>query len=280
MNTKNPLPLILLLSTAIVLFGGIAVAEPIHPDQLEDFTADETDLKIERNKVEGDEIPFDEASIFFELNNTDGDLGIHALIDGEPWKGIKIESPDGRQKLKVVTRGSMRRHGMTELFFESAEPSFDELPPEVFFRRFPQGIWEVEGVTTEGEELESEVFLSHVIPAAPAGLMANGVELPEGCEDEEIPVVSAPVIISWEPVEDHHPKLGIPGDVEVDSYELVVENLELETTITVELTDEATEFMLPEDFTSMGSEFKLEILINADSGNRSASETCFNIDAP
>lgn len=33
--------------------------------------------------AEGDdeEIPFDEAEIFFELNNTDGDLGIHALID-------------------------------------------------------------------------------------------------------------------------------------------------------------------------------------------------------
>ena len=34
--------------------------------------------------ADGDEIPFDEASLFFELNNTDGDLGIHALIDGEP----------------------------------------------------------------------------------------------------------------------------------------------------------------------------------------------------
>jgi hypothetical protein len=27
---------------------------------------------------------FDEAEIFFELNNTDGDLGIHALIDACP----------------------------------------------------------------------------------------------------------------------------------------------------------------------------------------------------
>ncbi|UCD82196.1 MAG: hypothetical protein JSW26_12455, partial [Desulfobacterales bacterium] len=32
-----------------------------------------------------DEISFDEAKLFFELNNTDGDLGIHALIDGEAW---------------------------------------------------------------------------------------------------------------------------------------------------------------------------------------------------
>ena len=33
-----------------------------------------------------EEIPFDEAKIFFELNNTDGDLGIHALVDGDAWK--------------------------------------------------------------------------------------------------------------------------------------------------------------------------------------------------
>jgi hypothetical protein len=32
-----------------------------------------------------DEIPFDVAELFFELNDTDGDLGIHALIDGEAW---------------------------------------------------------------------------------------------------------------------------------------------------------------------------------------------------
>ena len=34
-----------------------------------------------------DEVPFEVAQVFFELNNTDGDLGIHALIDG-----MKLES--------------------------------------------------------------------------------------------------------------------------------------------------------------------------------------------
>ena len=29
-----------------------------------------------------EEIPFDEAELFFELNDTDGDLGIHGKIDG------------------------------------------------------------------------------------------------------------------------------------------------------------------------------------------------------
>ena len=39
------------------------------------------------------ELPFGEANLFFELNDTDGDLGIHALIDGEPWRRLEIEDP-------------------------------------------------------------------------------------------------------------------------------------------------------------------------------------------
>ena len=38
----------------------------------------------------GEEIPFAEANLFFELNDTDGDLGIHALIDGEPWQRLEL----------------------------------------------------------------------------------------------------------------------------------------------------------------------------------------------
>jgi len=45
-----------------------------------------------------DEIPFDEAQLFFELNNTDGDLGIHALIDGEAWKRLTIEDTKERAR--------------------------------------------------------------------------------------------------------------------------------------------------------------------------------------
>ena len=58
--------------------------------------------------ADDDEIPFDEASIFFELNNTDGDLGIHALIDGDAWKKLEIEDPRGRRLLKIKERSHMR----------------------------------------------------------------------------------------------------------------------------------------------------------------------------
>ena len=113
-----------------------------------------------------EETPFDEAFIFFELNNTDGDLGIHAKIDGDAWKKLKIESDEGGRKLlDIKVKSKLRQQGLTELFFESAEPTFDELPPETFFERFPEGEYDVEGVTIDGEKLESDTEITHLIHA-------------------------------------------------------------------------------------------------------------------
>jgi len=142
----------------------------------------------------GEELEFDEAIIYFELNDTDGDLGIHALIDGEPWKRLEIEDPRGRNMLNIFVQGRLRRQGLTELFFESAEPTFDELKPERFFRRFPEGDYEIEGITLEGDELESEVELTHLIPAPPDNIRVNGFLVPEDCEEGPVPLVSVPVM--------------------------------------------------------------------------------------
>jgi hypothetical protein len=156
----------------------------------------------------GEEIPFDEANIFFELNDTDGDLGIHALIDGEPWKRLEIEGPRERELLDIRVKGRLRRQGLTEIFFESAEPSFDELRPKRFFRRFPEGNYEIEGVTLEGDELESTAILTHLLPAPPENIMVSGIPAAEDCDEDPLPLVSGPVIISWDPVTDSHPEIG------------------------------------------------------------------------
>ena len=42
---------------------------------------------------------FSQAEIFLELNDTDGDLGLHASIDGDPWLDLEIEGPDERPLL-------------------------------------------------------------------------------------------------------------------------------------------------------------------------------------
>jgi hypothetical protein len=265
-----------------------------------------------------DEEPFEEARLFFELNDTDGDLGIHGKIDGDEWKYLEIEDPRDRKMMHVWVRGRLRRQGLTELFFESAEPTFDELDPEKFFRRFPEGEYDIEGYTLDGEERESEVYLSHIIPAAPDGVKINGTDAPEDC-DAELPVVdpSGGVTISWDQVDESHAAkwagdpekiaLGEDGDVVVRYYEVVVEVDETDfkaTAIIPPGDSDTVSWTLPEDFfvLSEEGEYKFEILVRTNilndegeivtvevetddgpvdvpvPGNKSAVESCFEVD--
>ncbi|MGH8523439.1 MAG: hypothetical protein ACREXY_04265, partial [Gammaproteobacteria bacterium] len=88
-------------------------------------------------------VKFPEAELFFELNDTDGDLGIHSSIDGPGWTKLTIKDPKKHTILRITPEGRLARQGLTQLFIESAEPSFDELAPEKFFRRFPEGAYVV-----------------------------------------------------------------------------------------------------------------------------------------
>ncbi len=237
---------------------------------------------------DGDEIPFDEAEIFFELNNTDGDLGIHALIDGEAWKKLEIEDPRERRMLNIRVNGRLRRQGLTEIFFESAEPTFDELPPRKFFRRFPAGVYEVEGITLDGQELESEVELTHLMPAPPEPTI-NGTPAAEDC-DAVLPVVGSgdPVTISWAAVTMSHPDLGSPRsstDIVIHNYEVVVEvevdlnGDEFTSVLHVVLPPGETSVTIPPEFIAQGEEFKYEILAREESFNQTAVESCFCVGA-
>ena len=242
------------------------------------------------DRDDDDEIPFAVAQVFFELNNTDGDLGIHALIDGEPWKRLQIEDVNERRILNVGVRGRLRRQGLTEIFFESAEPPFDELAPEKFFARFPQGTYEVEGRTLDGDELESETEITHAMPAPPEPTV-NGIPMAEQCDDEEpgydAPDVSGPVVISWPAVAATHPDLGYPRsspDISIFNYQVVVET-ELEgpggeeftTVFSVVLPPDVTQMTVPAEFLAQAGEFKYEVLAREESWNQTAVESCFNL---
>lgn len=227
-----------------------------------------------------DEIPFDEAFIFFELNDTDGDLGIHAKVDGGPWKRLSMErDADDRTLLNIRVRSSLRRQGLTELFFESAEPTFDELDPEEFFRRFPEGEYEVEGVSTEGEELESETEITHLIPA-PVQPSINGMPAAPDC-DSELPVVSddAPVVITWPEVALSHPELGRTNEpIEVVNYEAVAEIDDTPYKVSALLPPSARSFQIPAEILALGDEIKFEILVRESSYNQTGVESCFELE--
>lgn len=214
-----------------------------------------------------------EAELFFELNDTDGDLGIHASIDGGPWTDLEIEGPGERTLLQIVSRGELRTQGLTQLMFESAEPSFDDLAPEEFFRRFPEGRYEIEGRLHDGRAVAGVASLSHILAAPPENITVSGLPAAEDCDAPFLPVVFAPVTIDWDPVTESHPDLGRSGPVKVSRYQLFVEREGF--TLGLDLPPGVTEFALPTGVTNPGGEFKFEIIVRTGSGNNTAVESCF-----
>jgi len=223
---------------------------------------------------------FSEAELFFELNDTDGDLGIHASIDGGPYVVLEIEDPYGRTILTLTAQGRLARQGLTQLFLESAEPSFDKLAPEEFFRRFPEGAYRIEAMTSEGKEFRSTVKLSHVLAAPPSDILVSGVPAAENCDAVALPSVpfGDPVIIAWAPVEKSHPTIGTPGEVDVVivRYQFFVEQGDVK--LGVDLPPTVTAFEVPSAILALGGTFKFEIIARTATGNNTAVENCFVVE--
>lgn len=225
------------------------------------------------------EIPFSEARIFFELNDTDSDLGIHSSIDGDPWKFLAIEDPNERRILSVTPNGRLRLQGMTQLFFESAEPGFDELDPADFFARFPEGKYEIGGITLEGDEMESTAVVSHLLPGRPKNLRVNGIPAAENCDEPNLPEVSSPVVITWDKVTKAHPTLGRRGQIKIERYQVFAEQRTPNPLkYSLDLPPTMTQYTVAPELIAVGDdEYKFEIQVRELNGNQTAVESCFRM---
>lgn len=219
--------------------------------------------------------PFDVAELFFELNDTDGDLGIHAEIDGEPWTSLEIEGPGDLKLLSIISKSRLRAQGLTQIAFESAEPPFDELDPADFFRRFPEGRYEIEAIRQGGGTFESTVNLSHVLAAPPSHITVGGLPAAEDCDAEPLPEVDAPVLVNWDPVTRSHPEIGRAGRVRISRYQFFVEFQSGK--LSVDLPPTKTEYLVPFSAADRGQVVKFEIIARTTTGNNTAIESCFRL---
>ena len=94
--------------------------------------------------------------------------------------------------------------------------------------------------------------------------------------------MSGPVVISWDPVTESHPELGeFSDELEVVKYEVIVEREEPELLeLKVDLPPDVTSFEIPDDFLAFdsGDGFKFEVLVREESGNQTATESCFELE--
>jgi hypothetical protein len=213
-------------------------------------------LSVAQNAVSYDDLQF-----FIEVNSTDGDAGVQLKLDGEQWKELRMVGPDGSKLLNVGTSQSLETQGLTEFFFESAEPSFKEVPLEEFLNRFPEGQYEFSGTTVEGDHLFGTAELTHVIPEGPT------IISPE--EGEALDPEKA--VIEWEPV-------TTPEGVEIVSYQVIVQAEDTVRNFDIILPSNATSVTIPEEFFDPDiRRYPFEILAKESGGNQTITESEFEI---
>ena len=217
-----------------------------------------------------DEIALSDARIKIEFNSTAEDVGIQVFLDREAWKKVKIFSPDGKI-FQVNGNGSLKGLGLTELFFESQEPSLDELPLEEFLVLFPEGEYEFQGLTVEGDSLVGTATLTHDIPCGPI--------IVSPAEGDTVDPNNTK--IEWESVENKvNLGTGQCGSEasEIAGYQVIVERDEPLRTFSVDLPALATDVKVPPEFLESGTEYKFEVLAIEVSGNQTISESFFCTD--
>jgi hypothetical protein len=201
-----------------------------------------------------------DATMIIEVNSTDGDAGLQVFLDGEPWSEMAVFAPNGRKILDVDATGRLNRFGLTELFSESHEPEFTELPLRRFKKRFPAGRYRFRGTTVEGRRLIGEARFSHDTPAGPEITSpAAGASVPE-----------ANVVARW----NRGPQ---PTGVQIAGYRVIVERENPLRVFNADLPASANSVTIPAEFLEPGIEYLLEIQAIERSGNQTISEISFRV---
>jgi hypothetical protein len=250
MPTREPssrLPALLL----VLLLA--ACDKPTTPSRTEaDPSAPVSDLELQAADAgEADAtaaaVPFADAELFFEFNTTDNDLGLQLFLDTDDgWKRVRVVDPARQQLLEFETSGRLSRLGLTELRFESSEPS-----PQEVLALFPPGEYRFRGRTVEDELLASNARLSHRFAAAPTFSPTDG----------EV-VDPRNVVVEW----------NTPG---AEQVELIIEQDELGHVLDITVSASTRRMRVPPQFLKPGLEYKIEILSIGENGNRTIAESTF-----
>lgn len=221
-----------------------------------------------------EELELSTLKFFIEFNETDEDIGVQCVLGGEPYKRLVVKDPDGQTILNLRPQRSLRRQGMSDFFFESAEPELDELSMEEFLDRFPEGIYEFETITLDNEEQDGDATFTHIIPAGPVIVApADGMVGIDSTTD---------LMVQWQSVTQttaaNLPQVACATDdsqpCKIVAYQVIVtkdvdgERLRV---FSVDMPPDATSATVPADFLEPDVEYELEIIAVEESDNQTIS---------
>lgn len=206
-----------------------------------------------------------DARLKFEINATDHDGGVQVFLDAGQWKRMSIFDPEGRRIFTTITDGIMGMQGGTELFMESAEPTFDELPLDQLLERWPAGRYEFRGVGLDGETLTGAARLTHDLPAGPVLVSPIEGARPQDPND---------TLVRWKRVP---PANGSP----IIGYQVLVVRPDTgmktlpKVTLDVMMPPTANRLRVPRGFLESRTEYEWEVLAIEEGGNQTLSSSTF-----
>jgi hypothetical protein len=206
----------------------------------------------------------EDARLKFEINSTDHDGGVQVFIDAEEWKTMSIVDPQGNRIFSTRTRGRLARFGGSELFLESGEPPFSELPLRKLLKQWPAGVYKFRGTGADGEVFRGSAWLTHRLPSGP-----RLVSPVSGSQPQE----PGNTVMRWR-------RVPAPEGSRIIGYQVLVER---ETghkslpvvTLDVMMPPTATRLRVPPGFLRRNTEYSWEVLAIEKSGNQTLSSSTF-----
>jgi hypothetical protein len=219
----------------------------------------------ENDKNSGPVVQIKDARLKIEANATDSDAGIQVFIDADQWKVMRIFDPNGTLVFESKATGRFGKQGGTELFLESAEPDFNELPFDEFLKRFPEGTYKFRGIGLAGERYVGEAKLTHNVPEGPeliSPLEGNGLQDPKK------------TVLQWRAVDN-------PNGSPIIAYEVLVVQPATnfpalpKVFLDIMMPATATKLRVPDGFLLPDTEYEWEVLAIEAGGNQTLSSSTF-----
>jgi hypothetical protein len=206
----------------------------------------------------------EDARLKFEINSTDQDGGVQVFIDAEEWKTMSIIDPQGNRIFSTRTQGRLARFGGSELFLESGEPPFSELPLHKLLKQWPAGVYKFRGTGADGEVFRGSARLTHRLLSGPSLVSPVEGSVPQNPSD---------TVMKWQQV-------PAPEGSRIIGYQVLVER---ETdlvslpvvTLDVMMPPAATELRVPPGFLLPNTEYAWEVLAIEKGGNQTLSSSTF-----
>jgi hypothetical protein len=168
----------------------------------------------------GESVSIATAKLIVEYNATDDDIGVHGAFDDHGWSELCVYGPDGTLVLAVKPQGRLKDLTMAGIFFESREPPGSEFSFADLKAAFPEGLYQVRGISFDGTALSGAAMFTHDVPAPPV-ISSPGLVDDEANVGDAV-VSTTDLVIGWEDVT----ATVDGGPVVISGYEVIVTMVE------------------------------------------------------